>query len=90
MPIVLVGLNHSTAPVDLRERLSLANDGLYIALEELHIHHHSDLPGTGQAQMAESVPVLLHEVVILSTCNRLEVYAVCDERPSAYQYWKEC
>src|SRR5213080_777581 len=76
MPIILVGLNHRTAPVDLRERLSLTNDELCIALKE---PYSDDLPGTGRPQTVESAPALLHEVVILSTCNRLEVYAVAED-----------
>jgi glutamyl-tRNA reductase len=55
MPIILAGLNHRTAPVALRERLALPEDGLREAIEELQ--------RTG-----------LHEVVIVSTCNRLEIY----------------
>ncbi len=85
MPIILVGLNHRTAPVDLRERLSLTNDELWIALKELYIDDQSCPPSTGQPQMVESVPALLHEGVILSTCNRLEVYAVAEDTVSGWR-----
>lgn len=60
MAILLVGLNHRTAPVELREQFSLAGCGIHMALQEV--------PLGGSAGS-------LREVVILSTCNRLEVYA---------------
>jgi glutamyl-tRNA reductase len=36
MPITLVGLNHRTAPLELREQLSLSGDRLHSALRALH------------------------------------------------------
>jgi glutamyl-tRNA reductase len=54
--IFLVGLNHRTAPLELRERVALSGDGLRRALDELR-----DNPG-------------VQEAVIVSTCNRLELY----------------
>jgi glutamyl-tRNA reductase len=61
--IVLVGLNHRTAPVELREKLALAGCSLRMALEDLR----------DMAQAPAGHPV--SEAVVLSTCNRLEVYA---------------
>lgn len=58
--IVATGLNHRTAPVDLRERFAVAPDDLPAALESLLAQ-----PG-------------VQEAVILSTCNRVEVYSVED------------
>lgn len=60
MTIILVGLNHRTAPLELREKLTLTGYALSLALEDLHSE-------------------ALHEAVILSTCNRLEIYAVADD-----------
>ncbi|MEO8394227.1 MAG: glutamyl-tRNA reductase, partial [Chloroflexota bacterium] len=57
MSILLVGLNHRTAPLNLRESLALKGDTLRAALEDLR-----GLPN-------------VQEAVILSTCNRLEIYA---------------
>lgn len=57
MPVVLVGLSHHTAPVELRERFAFAEAAIPAALEKLR--------ATGVAD----------EAVILSTCNRVEVYA---------------
>jgi len=61
--IVLVGLNHRSAPVELREKLALAGCSLRMALEDLH--EMSQHNGSS----------VVSEAVVLSTCNRLEVYA---------------
>ncbi len=61
--ILLVGVNHTTAPVALRERLAMGGSVLIEALTRF-----------GQAN--GHGPTLLPEGVILSTCNRLELYAV--------------
>lgn len=57
MHIVVVGLNHHSAPIELRERLAFPRDQLPGALARLR----SD--------------VGLQEAMILSTCNRVEIYA---------------
>jgi glutamyl-tRNA reductase len=56
--LLAVGINHKTAPVELRERLAFAADDLRAALARL-------------GERAE-----LEEVMVVSTCNRVEVYAV--------------
>lgn len=58
MSIVVVGLNHKTAPVDLLERLSISEERLGKALHQLATFEH------------------VLEGAILSTCNRIEAYAV--------------
>jgi glutamyl-tRNA reductase len=58
MNIIAVGLNHRTAPVELRERLAVTEVRLPEALARL-----KRWPG-------------IDEGVILSTCNRVELYAV--------------
>jgi glutamyl-tRNA reductase len=58
MSLLAVGLNHTTAPVDVRERLAVPREQIGESL-------------SGLRQQAE-----LSEVVLLSTCNRVEVYAV--------------
>jgi glutamyl-tRNA reductase len=60
MRLELVGLNHRTAPIEIRERLALRDDQLRDALERLR--------ATADAQ----------EAVILSTCNRVELYLAGD------------
>src|SRR5437868_13266696 len=61
MEIVLVGLNHRSAPVEVRERVSFTNDQARQAAEELRERG------------------ILHETLVLSTCNRSEVYGVPPE-----------
>ena len=60
MEILLVGLNHKTAPLEVRESVSFLQDQLPGALNRLR-----DRVGEG---------------VILSTCNRTEIYTVASEQ----------
>ncbi|MGC8779940.1 MAG: glutamyl-tRNA reductase, partial [Anaerolineae bacterium] len=69
MSIVLVGLNYRTAPITLREQFSLAGDALETVLHELQAAR-----SAGPAALAA-----VHECVIISTCNRLELYAVAGD-----------
>src|SRR5437764_7435447 len=61
MEIVLVGLNHRSAPLEVRERLSFT-------LEQAR-HAEEQLRSRG----------ILEESLVLSTCNRSEVYGVPPE-----------
>lgn len=63
MNIFLLGLNHKTAPVELRERLAFAPQRMGKALAQL-------------TQPNGKIGSELAEAVILSTCNRVEIYAV--------------
>jgi glutamyl-tRNA reductase len=68
--ILLAGLNHRTATIDIRERFTLNNCGLDVVHGELQ-------------RLAAKSPAL-QEIVVISTCNRLEVYAAAAE-PEAGQ-----
>ena len=61
MRILCLGVSHHTAPVELRERLNYSAADLEAALARF----------CGQATR----PACATELVILSTCNRLELYA---------------
>jgi glutamyl-tRNA reductase len=61
MEIVLVGLNHRTAPVEVRERVSFTTEQSRKAAEELRARG------------------ILEETLVLSTCNRSEIYGVPPE-----------
>ncbi|TWI62953.1 glutamyl-tRNA reductase [Pseudoduganella lurida] len=63
MQLLAVGLNHTTAPVALRERLAFAPDQLGRAVHEAR-NWFGRLEHTGG-----------NEAAILSTCNRTELYA---------------
>ena len=60
MALVVAGLSHKNAPVELREQLALEEDKLRELLR--------DVAAGGAAR----------EAVVVSTCNRVEVYAVAD------------
>src|SRR5258707_6912667 len=64
MNILCLGLNHTTAPLNLRERLALEEDGVRIALARLACGH---------------VATPLTELVLISTCNRIELYATSSQ-----------
>jgi glutamyl-tRNA reductase len=61
MEIVLVGLNHKTASVDIRERIAFDEAATLDALRQLKQRY-------PQA-----------EFVLLSTCNRVELYSAADQ-----------
>src|SRR6476660_239611 len=61
MHLLLVGISHRTAPVDLRERVDFSARGVTEALKAL-------------AERGST-----REAVIVSTCNRAELYAACDD-----------
>lgn len=66
MNILLAGLDHTTAPVEIRERLAFSATDLPVALMQLT---------TRQGNR----PPILSEAAILSTCNRVELYGVFAE-----------
>lgn len=71
MDLLCLGLNHQTAPVEVRERFAVSAENLGEASREL-----SSMAG-------------LEEVVVLSTCNRMEVYALSDQVDSAEKIIKD-
>ncbi len=66
MHIVVVGLSHKTAPVEIREKLAVPESRIGEALTRLCSYQG------------------VREGILLSTCNRVEVYAVVDEIESGY------
>jgi glutamyl-tRNA reductase len=65
MELIVIGLNHKTAPIEIRERLAFPEDGIEKPLSQI-----------------KSLPSL-KENMILSTCNRVEIYAVVQETEKA-------
>src|SRR5688500_13072861 len=64
MHIFSIGLNHSYTSVDLRERLNFTEEQIRAALSRLACGH-----------LCSNIT----EMVILSTCNRTEIYAVSSQ-----------
>jgi glutamyl-tRNA reductase len=60
MSLILVGLSHRTAPIELREQVDFSTRDVARAVRELAGRRATD------------------ECVILSTCNRVEIYAVAE------------
>lgn len=83
MSVILIGLNHNTAPVSLREQLSLSGCALDMALEEFR-HTFMGYPP------AQPDGLRLTEAIFLSTCNRLEMYVACssDDDEAIHQSWQ--
>jgi len=65
--VVVIDLNHRTAPLDLLERMSLSDDRLVKALHDV----------VGRDNVSEAV--------VLSTCNRTEVYVVAERFHGAFR-----
>ena len=72
MKIHMVGINHNTAPVAIREKAAVRPGKLDEVLQSLRAH----------------VP----HSVILSTCNRTEIYSVRngDDRPASLEFLRSC
>jgi glutamyl-tRNA reductase len=69
--ILLIGINHKTAPVELRECIAFDKDESASALETLR-----------------RTPVIL-EALLYSTCNRVELLLVTDDKARAVEAAKE-
>jgi len=67
MNILIVGLNHKTADVDIREKLAFNGQKLEEALQRI-----KTLPD-------------VKEAVILSTCNRVEIYLAVSNAAAAHE-----
>ncbi len=71
MKIAVVGLNHKTADVELREKLAFSGPKLEEGLQKL-----KEIPG-------------IRETVIVSTCNRVEIYLQVQDVEKAYADMKD-
>jgi glutamyl-tRNA reductase len=71
MPFNILGLNHRTAPVALREKVAFTEERLIAALKALRRE------------------IGVSEVVILSTCNRTEVYWAGSANGQDLSQWLE-
>jgi glutamyl-tRNA reductase len=71
MHLIVVGLSHKTAPVEIREKLAVPESRLGEAVCRL-----CSYPG-------------VKEGILLSTCNRVEVYSVVEDVESGYSRIQE-
>jgi glutamyl-tRNA reductase len=76
MNIIVVGLSHKTAPVDVREKITFPADSIEVPLKAI-----------------QGLPAC-YESMILSTCNRVEIYAAVKDPDKAAggikKYISEC
>lgn len=70
MNILILGVNHKTAPIQIRERLSFSSEKLPEALLSLKGYDS------------------IEENLILSTCNRTEIYSVVKDVPRGFNSLK--
>jgi glutamyl-tRNA reductase len=70
MNILAVGLNHKTAPVEIREQVAIAPGILVECLRQI-----------------TALPDIL-EGMVLSTCNRVELYAIGHDAPASIERLK--
>ena len=71
MKTVVIGLNHKTADVDLREKLAFNGPKLEEGIRQIR-----ELPG-------------IKETVIISTCNRVEIYLTVNDVGKAFESVKD-
>ena len=69
--IVLLGINHKTAPVELRECIAFSGDESLTALQTLHRRPN------------------IYEVLLFSTCNRVELLLVTDNKSRTISVTKD-
>lgn len=77
MALILLGLNHKTTPLELREQLSFSPEQLGAALDDLYRNY--------LMVVEEDSSESLCETMILSTCNRLEIYAVVRDKQAGWE-----
>ena len=71
MQLIAVGLNHKTAPVEIRERFSIPKERVRGGLITLAGYE------------------TVNEAVVLSTCNRSEIYAVAENAKTGVEALKD-
>lgn len=64
MHIISIGLNHTSTPVHLRERLAFDEEQIRVSLSRL---------------FCGGIKTTLAELIIISTCNRIELYAASNQ-----------
>ena len=70
MQLLTLGINHHTAPIEVRERVAFGPEILSTALHDF------------RSFIGSKAAMHFTEATILSTCNRTEIYCACNENPS--------
>ncbi len=77
MNLLILGLNHTTAPLSLREKLAFGPEELESSINMIRAMFGA--PACGG----------IKEVAILSTCNRTEIYCAAEEPSAAFRYLQD-
>ena len=77
--IRVIGINHKTAPVDIREKVAFTPEGLSTTLEQIRIDF--------DAENLLNQDKKNNEVIILSTCNRTEIYTFSNYSSDQISEW---
>ncbi len=67
--LICCGINHQTAPIELRERVAVSPEETFSALESITRHLH------------------LSEAILLSTCNRVEIFGISQDPQHSAKAW---
>lgn len=76
--IRVIGINHKTAPIEIREKVAFTPDDLSSTLTDIR----QDIELKRQQDTAKD-----NEVIILSTCNRTEIYSFSDYSAQQIRHW---
>ena len=71
MHLLAIGLNHTTAPVSVRERVAFGPEEIAETIGHMRERFSSTQMGG------------IHEAAILSTCNRTEIYCAAEDTDAA-------
>lgn len=83
--IRVIGINHKTAPIDIREKVAFTPDGLSSTLEKIRLHIDDSV--NLNDPKSEEGNTKNNEVIILSTCNRTEIYSFSDYSSEQISAW---
>ena len=67
MHLLTLGLNHTTAPLTIRERVAFGPDEIAATISKILL------------RLSDVESGEISEVLILSTCNRTELYVACED-----------
>ena len=67
MDLLCLGLNHTTAPVSVLERVAFGAEQIAPGIELI------------KSRLGDAACGGVHEAMILSTCNRTEIYCACED-----------
>ena len=77
MHLLNLGVNHHTAPIDIRESVAISPEDLRDSLQDL------------KKYLQGGDPDLAPEVAILSTCNRMEIYCAANDISYAHHHLEQ-